>query len=284
MESAQTMASLEEKLFFEGKYEQCLAVIRNSIANMSDYDDSRESLAILGSQCLFELGRGSEIRSFFEISYRRQLLLLPPTVFFVFINYLFHSNQYEKAIDRLTEFQSKGKPMSNNEYTQWVELIVCDGFINHRKYNKAIKFLKKQHRLKQKMKDLLMARVKNKMKKDSAMQILYNSDDEIISEAISDYDDDQKVNEMGMDERKLDFKQKEKQLSTVEWIQSNMIWIMNVIKSNIDRKVVFNLICIAIMLWILIKIAKKNKRLINEYLTDFRDLLVMSIGKSRISL
>ena len=282
MEAAQTMASLEEKLFFEGKYEQCLAVIRNSIANMSDYDDSRESLAILGSQCLFELGRGSEIRSFFEISYRRQLLLLPPTVFFVFINYLFHSNQYEKAIDRLTEFQSKGKPMSNNEYTQWVELIVCDGFINHRKYNKATKFLKKQHRLKQKMKDLLMERVENKMKKDSAMQILYNSDDEIISEAISDYDDDQKVNEM--DERKLDFKQKDKQLSTMEWIQQNMIWIMNVIKGNIDRKVVFNLICIAIMLWILIKIAKRNRKLINEYLTDFRDLLVMSVGKSRISL
>ncbi len=143
-----TAVQMEEKLFFEGRYEECLGLIRNSIPKVSDYDDRKENLAILGAQCLFEMGTGSEIKSFFESSYRRRVLLLPPTVFFVYIHYLFHSNDYERAMESLTTFREKGKPMSNEEYEQWVQLMVCDGFINHRRYKKALKFLRKQHRLK----------------------------------------------------------------------------------------------------------------------------------------
>merc|ERR1711933_127041 len=106
------------------------------------------------------MGKGSEIQSFFETSYRRQLLLLPPTVFFVYINYLLHDNQYKLSIDLLKQFRLKGKPMSNHEYNQWVKLIIYDGFINHRKYKKAIKFLKKQHRLDTKIKNNLMDQIK----------------------------------------------------------------------------------------------------------------------------
>eukprot|EP01084_Bolivina_argentea_P139921 246095_1 len=160
--------NLEEKLFFEGKYLECLELIRSKIHQLSDYSDSKENLAILGSQCLFEMGKGSEIRSFFETSYQKQLLLLPPTVFFVYINYLFHNNEYKLAITSLTNFREKGKPMSNNEYIQWVKLIIYDGFVNHRKYKKATKFLKKQHRLNKKIKDNLINEINIKAAKDKS--------------------------------------------------------------------------------------------------------------------
>eukprot|EP01084_Bolivina_argentea_P100008 179666_1 len=99
----QNTTKLEEKLFFEGRYQECLDLIRNTIVQLSDYDDTKENLAILGSQCLFEMGNGSEISSFFETSYRRELLFLPPTVFFVYINYLLHKNEYKLSINLLKQ-------------------------------------------------------------------------------------------------------------------------------------------------------------------------------------
>ena len=303
----------EGELFFQGKYGECLDLIRNTIPKLSDYDDRKENLAILGSQCLYEMGSGKEIQSFFETSYRRQLLLIPPKVFFVYINYLLHINQYKKAIDLLKKFKLKGKPMSNDEYQQWVQLIIYDGFINHRKYKKAIKFLKKQHRLDIKIKTNLMNDIKLKIKQDSSiLNAIIDQDDSDISDD-SDYDkfgetksitnntnnnnNDEKVkenkdndeeDEQDEDDRKLDMMKPTKQFpksssptSSATSIVQNII--IN-IKENTTRKAVFKFVVIVIVIWIIYKVGKRNKKLINEYISDFRKLLIMSVGKSRIAL
>eukprot|EP01083_Nonionella_stella_P092015 257408_1 len=291
-------AKLEEKLFFEGKYEECLEVIRNTIPQLSDYDERKENLAILGSQCLFETGKGTEIKSFFEISYHRQALLLPPTIFFVYINYLFHDNQYKLAISSLKEFKERGKPMSKDEYVQWVKLIIYDGFINHRKYKRAIKFLKRQHRLKHPIKNDMMNQIKVRMKQDASLHVSElnhtDSDSDSSVETLSDYngvlyeenelsdDDEHKVNE-----RELAMIQKEtenKPKTALERLIQKVYYVMTVIQQNTDRKMVFQMVCIVIIVWILTKIAKRNKKQVKEYISDFRNLLIMSIGKSRISV
>ena len=154
--NAESEPKPEEKLFFEGKYEECLDFIRHSLPKISEYDtNKKQNFTILGAQCLYEMGKGNEIKSFFETCYNRKLLLLPPTVFFVWINYLFHINEYEKAINLLISFKSKGKPMSNDENNAYIKLMVYDGYVTHRKYKKAINFLKKQHRLDSKYKNVI---------------------------------------------------------------------------------------------------------------------------------
>lgn len=310
----------ENKLFFDGKYEECLDFIRNTIPKLSDYDSNKENLVILGAQCLVELGLGSEMSSFLETSYKRRILLVPPSVFFVYVAYLLHNNQFKKSIKLLKDFKDKGKPMSNKEYQQWVELIICDGFINHRKYKKAIKFLKKQHRLDHKIKSDLMDKIKQKIKQDSLIKAIDDSDSDISDDSdythskyqestISDIIDTKEKEEQNQDEqdhdededededdRKLDMMKPTKQfpendtnhtnktMSRMDNIKANINYFIINIKENTTRKGIFKFIIIIIIVWIIYKIGKRNKKLINEYISDFRKLLVMSIGKSRISV
>ena len=52
---SQTMAKIpkqEEKLFFEGKYKECLEFVKLSLNNISEYDhNTKQNLTIIGSQC-----------------------------------------------------------------------------------------------------------------------------------------------------------------------------------------------------------------------------------------
>ena len=43
----------------------------------------------------------------------------------------------------LQRFRDKGIPMSMHEYAQWVRLV-CNGYVAHRKYASALRFLRKQ--------------------------------------------------------------------------------------------------------------------------------------------
>ena len=162
-----------------------------------------------------------------------------------------------------------------------------------------------------KIKTDLMNKIKQKMKQDSLIkQGIDDSDSDIfddsdythskypdtISNAIDsdtkDEDEDNDENE-DEDDRKLDMMKPTKQfpdndnnesittMSMMEKIKQNINYVIINIKDNTTRKGIFKFIIIVIIVWMIYKVGKRNKKLINEYISDFRQLFLMSIGKSR---
>jgi len=131
-------------LFFNASYEDCLSVVRHQLSVIKQWDkQTRQNLVILGSQCLYELGRGQEILGFFEHSYQTTVLYLPPMVFFVWVKYLAQNNEYEKCVSLLNEYKEKGRPMNQEEYATYVGLLVYEIHVNHNITKKHSNFSEK---------------------------------------------------------------------------------------------------------------------------------------------
>lgn len=143
-------------LFFSGQYNDCLNYIRLQVSQLNEYEMQRkDNLAILGAQCLFELGKGHEMKSFLEVSYKKNLFHLPAMVFFVWIHFLLHEKQFDLALTLLNDFKKVGKLMGKEEKEQYAQLVVFDVYCAQNKFEDALTFLYKEYELNFQIKQVL---------------------------------------------------------------------------------------------------------------------------------
>merc|ERR1712032_1649233 len=105
--------------------------------------------------------------------------------------------------------------------------MVIDGHLPNRRYKKALKFLRKQHKLRVVVKDRLREKVECKMKADPT----WNDDDD--SKQIQD--ETQVVN--------AEDKESLSRLESLK-LKQNMYWFIAVLHQHTDRRTVFRIVCI----------------------------------------
>jgi len=184
-------------LFFNGKYEECLSRIRHQLSIIKQWDkQTQQNLVILGAQCLYELERGEEILGFCEHSYQTTVLFLPPMVFFVWITYLSHNNEYDKCVQWLKEYKEKGRPMNQEEYAAYIRLLIYELYINHKKYKDALKFLKSEHRLEPTERNVLKEDIRTRARSDEWNNSKFNREKERGTENENEKDGKQVSDDM----------------------------------------------------------------------------------------
>ena len=285
--------SEESKLFFSGEYEACLRLIRRKLNELNNWDKkSKENLAILGAQCLFELQKGNEMRGFLELCYESNILNTPAMVFFVWIHYLYYMNEFDMAIKWLKQFKKQGRPMNRNEKEQYIRIIIFDGYCNQRKYKMALDYLENEFDIDLVFKKNIIKEVKNKLKNDTWNGNNNNIDTDSESNdikhdinAFNDNNDDNiPLNDDTKDELKDDSNiDSNNNESTIRVITSNLIVF---VKEKTNKMDIYKFIGICFIIFIIVKLwnSRFNKKLREIIINDFKRIFLMGFGKSRISV